>query len=94
MLRYVKETETQRNGMDCVKINDGVKLDNLIQIELITANLSHVVAQKNGTKFVDEDYWNDNNDLYWALRGGGGGTFGVVLNFYQMIHETKNKRAY
>jgi FAD/FMN-containing dehydrogenase len=27
-----------------------------------------------------------NSDLFWALRGGGGGTFGVVTNVKYRLH--------
>lgn len=28
-----------------------------------------------------------NSDLFWALRGGGGGTFGVVLEATSIVEE-------
>jgi len=28
-----------------------------------------------------------NSDLFWALRGGGGGTFGVVLEATSMVEK-------
>jgi FAD/FMN-containing dehydrogenase len=28
-----------------------------------------------------------NSDLFWALRGGGGGTFGIVTNIHYNLHE-------
>ena len=31
-----------------------------------------------------------NQDLFWALRGGGGGTFGVVLESIHKVEETSN----
>ena len=31
----------------------------------------------------------ENEDLFWALRGGGGGSFGVVTSATYKLHETK-----
>ncbi|KAI0436159.1 putative oxidoreductase [Xylaria telfairii] len=45
----------------------GLAVDNVLQLEVVLANGSLVVANEI-----------DNSDLFWALRGGGGGTFGVV----------------
>ena len=28
----------------------------------------------------------DNGDMFWALRGGGGGTFGVTVHFVLKLH--------
>ncbi|KAL4746040.1 hypothetical protein BDW72DRAFT_207693 [Aspergillus terricola var. indicus] len=46
----------------------GLAVDNALQFEVVTANGSFVVANQRR-----------NQDLIWALRGGGGGTFGVVV---------------
>ena len=47
----------------------GLGMDKVYEFELITSNGSYVRANEN-----------ENSDLFWALRGGGGGTFGIVLN--------------
>ncbi|KAJ5612346.1 hypothetical protein N7510_005540 [Penicillium lagena] len=47
----------------------GMASDNALEFEVVTANGSIVTAN---------DY--QNQDLFWALRGGGGGTFGVVTS--------------
>ncbi|KAL4947776.1 hypothetical protein BDW69DRAFT_204026 [Aspergillus filifer] len=47
----------------------GMASDNALQFTVVTANGDLVVAS---------DY--QNSDLFWALRGGGGGTFGVVVD--------------
>ncbi|KJZ79204.1 hypothetical protein HIM_01355 [Hirsutella minnesotensis 3608] len=47
----------------------GMASDNALEFTVITAK---------GDLLVANDY--QNQDLFWALRGGGGGTFGVVVN--------------
>ncbi len=53
----------------------GLTCDNLISADIVTANgdLLHVNA-------------NENSDLFWGLRGGGG-NFGVVTSFEYQLHE-------
>jgi FAD/FMN-containing dehydrogenase len=43
--------------------------DQALEWEVITANGTHLIASPT-----------ENLDLYWALSGGGGGTYGVVLS--------------
>ncbi|KAE8381537.1 chanoclavine-I synthase oxidoreductase protein [Aspergillus bertholletiae] len=45
----------------------GLAVDNVLQFEMVTAQGDRVIANAD-----------QNPDLFWALRGGGGGTFGVV----------------
>jgi FAD/FMN-containing dehydrogenase len=47
----------------------GMTIDNLVSVEMITAEGKKVRASQN-----------DNADLFWAIRGGGG-NFGVVTQF-------------
>ncbi|KAA8648820.1 FAD-dependent oxidoreductase [Aspergillus tanneri] len=47
----------------------GMASDNVIEFELVTAEGEHLTANE----YV-------NQDLFWALRGGGGGSFGVVTS--------------
>jgi FAD/FMN-containing dehydrogenase len=47
----------------------GMTVDNLTSVELVTANGKKVRASEN-----------ENRDLFWAVRGGGG-NFGVVTQF-------------
>ena len=39
----------------------------------------------NGTIAVADEC--SNYDLFWALRGGGGGTYGVVISAYVKMHK-------
>ena len=53
-------------------------IDNLISVTMVTANGSSVVVANSTV----------HPDLFWALRGGGGGNFGVVTKFTFQLHPT------
>ncbi|KAI0502948.1 hypothetical protein F5B22DRAFT_580098 [Xylaria bambusicola] len=53
----------------------GMAADNVLEWEVVTAEGKHVVATP--TK---------NADLYWALSGGGAGTFAVVVSMTTRLH--------
>ncbi|KAI9651893.1 MAG: hypothetical protein M1831_007515 [Alyxoria varia] len=58
----------------------GLAADQVLEWEVVTPKGKHVVA-KPGSKY---------EDLYWALSGGGGGTYGVVLSMtYRMFKDEK-----
>ena len=50
-------------------------MDNVLEITIVTADGQHVVANSYC-----------NQDLFWALRGGGGGTWGVVTSVTYRTH--------
>ncbi|KAI1436360.1 hypothetical protein GGR50DRAFT_651932 [Xylaria sp. CBS 124048] len=54
----------------------GLGADQVLAWEVVTANGQHLVA--------DADH---NKDLYWALSGGGGGTYAAVLSATVRAHE-------
>ena len=49
----------------------GLTCDNIIQAEIVLANGDLKIATKD----------NEYKDLFWAIKGGGGGNFGVVTRF-------------
>lgn len=53
----------------------GMTLDNLLSAEMVTASGKAVKASEK-----------ENEDLFWAVRGGGG-NFGVVTSFKFQLHE-------
>ncbi len=54
----------------------GLTLDNVRSIRLVQADGAEVVASAA-----------QNADLFWALRGGGGGNFGIVTEFEFNVHK-------
>jgi hypothetical protein len=58
---------TQGGGFGSFSRRYGTAAGNVLEVEVVTASGETVVA--NSAKHAD---------LFWALRGGGGGTFGVV----------------
>jgi FAD/FMN-containing dehydrogenase len=54
----------------------GTAAGSVLEIEVVTANGEILIANEA-----------QNQDLYWALRGGGGGTFGVVTKMTLRTHE-------
>ena len=67
----------------------GLAVDNLLQVEMVTANGSIVISNDHSTMIEDINgsvILNRNADLFWALRGGGGGTFGIVTKFTFKLH--------
>ncbi|KAJ8082048.1 hypothetical protein PM082_007894 [Marasmius tenuissimus] len=53
----------------------GLGVDNVIQLTIVTTNGEHVTANAHS-----------NPDLFWALRGGGPGTYGVVTTVTYKTH--------
>lgn len=56
----------------------GMGIDQVVEFEVVTADGSKVTASKC-----------ENDDLFWALRGGGGGSFGVTTSVHYKLHATE-----
>ena len=55
----------------------GLTIDNLLEADMVLADGSFVTVNKN-----------QNTDLFWAIRGGGG-NFGIVTSFKFQAHKVK-----
>ncbi len=58
----------------------GLTCDSLVRTEIVLANGQQVSADAQGP----------HRDLFWALRGGGGGNFGINTAFSFDLHEVKD----
>jgi FAD/FMN-containing dehydrogenase len=66
---------TQGGGFGSWSKKYGTAAGNMLEAEVVTADGKLVVANAC-----------QNRDLFWALRGGGGGTFGVVVRMTMRTH--------
>jgi len=62
-------------GLSAFARSKGMGVDNVLQFELVLASGDVVTADACS-----------NTDLFWALRGGGGGSFGVVTKVIYKLH--------
>jgi FAD/FMN-containing dehydrogenase len=57
----------------------GMGADQVLSIDVVTPDGRFVTADEK-----------NNKDLFWAIRGGGGGTFGVVTSMTVKVHQKMN----
>lgn len=65
---------TLGGGVGWLMAKYGLVCDNLLSVEMVTSQGEIITASEN-----------NNKDLFWALRGGGG-NFGVVSSFTYKLH--------
>lgn len=66
---------TQGGGHSPLSSKFGMAADQALEWEVATATGKHLIASQS-----------QNTDLYWALSGGGGGTYGVVASLTVKAH--------
>ncbi|KAF9891408.1 hypothetical protein FE257_004264 [Aspergillus nanangensis] len=69
---------TQGGGHSALASRHGLAADQVLKWEVVTAGGEFVVATRD----------NKYKDLYWALCGGGGGTYGVVWSMTSKAHKS------
>jgi FAD/FMN-containing dehydrogenase len=74
---------TLGGGMGLAARAFGLTLDNVAGLKVVTADGRIRTVTKHS-----------NPDLFWALRGGGGGNFGVVTQFTFKLHALPSSAAY
>lgn len=70
---------TLGGGFGLLARSMGLTCDNLVGVKLVDANGNVIEADDQ-----------NNNDLLWACKGGGGGNFGVVTEFTFKTHAIQN----
>jgi len=68
---------TLGGGVGYLSRKFGLTIDNLLEADMVLADGSFVTVNKN-----------NNPDLFWAIRGGGG-NFGIITSFKFQAHELK-----
>ena len=60
----------------------GLGVDQVLEVEMVIADGSVVVANTSGTLVTQAEgglaEWSEDTDLFWAVQGGGAGPWGVV----------------
>ena len=66
-------------GLGLLMRNHGVASDSILALQVVLADGSVIMADATGP----------HKDLYWALRGGGNGNFGIVTSFKARLPDGK-----
>lgn len=77
----------------------GLGADNIVDLTIVTANSTLIKVNGQGTQTLHPytgEVLSESEDtsLWWALRGGGGGAFGVVVNATVQLHAAPAEVSY
>ncbi|MEM6988781.1 MAG: FAD-binding oxidoreductase, partial [Pseudomonadota bacterium] len=75
---------TLGGGFSFVSRSHGLAIDNLVSIDVVTVDGEVLTL---GAHESDPD----RADLFWALRGGGGGNFAVATRFTSALHRSESQ---
>lgn len=73
---------TQGGGIGMLTRRFGLTLDNLLAVRMVLA------SGKLATVSADTP---QAQDLWWALRGGGGGNFGIITQYHFQLHPQESE---
>ena len=71
----------------------GMGVDQVLEVEMIIANGTRVVANAHGTTQLLQDetkIHSKDSSLFWALRGGGAGPWGIITAMTIKLHKLRN----
>ncbi|PAD21486.1 FAD-binding oxidoreductase [Terribacillus saccharophilus] len=71
---------TLGGGIGPLQRTIGLASDNLIGVKMVDAEGRTIIADEN-----------NNSDLLWASRGGGGGNFGIATEYKYKVHRAPEK---
>jgi UDP-N-acetylenolpyruvoylglucosamine reductase len=74
-------------GYSFVSRSYGLSIDNLLSLTIVTAD--GAVRRLSDASASQED-----RDLWWACRGGGGGNFGIVMDMEIRVHQPPTKTMF
>lgn len=75
----------QGGGYSFVSRSYGMSIDSLVGLRIVTPDgkLRRVGVASKST---------DDQDLFWACRGGGGGNFGIVVEMEMIVHAPRSEK--
>jgi hypothetical protein len=77
---------TLGGGLSPFSRSYGLGVDSLLSMKLVTAEGNVVTVGPNESD-------PDRRDLFWAIRGGGGGNFGVTVEIVSKLHELNDPQG-
>ncbi|EUC61622.1 FAD-binding domain protein [Rhizoctonia solani AG-3 Rhs1AP] len=82
---------TMGGGLSPFSRSYGLGIDNVLEIRVVTANgdIQTIVKAINPEGLAPEEMDNDQK-LLWGVCGGGGGNFGVLLEFKSRVYPLNN----